>query len=139
MGPESYLATINLRSLAQSSRPGVRVCACGLRDRVAVDTTGTDIPVYRAIPDADGVQFANSSRYVRIRPPLLPREYVGSVPFKHVPYFFSDIFNLSYELWGDTSDADEVAYRGGPHNQELQCLVDEGRQSGRRFCHEPAG
>ena len=46
VGPESDLATIYLRSLAQSSRSGVGVCACGLRGRVAVDTTGADIPVY---------------------------------------------------------------------------------------------
>jgi len=78
VGPESYLATIYLRSLAQSSRSGVGVCACGLRGRVAVDTTGPDIPVYRAIPDADGVQFPISSRYVRILPPLHPRDYFGT-------------------------------------------------------------
>jgi hypothetical protein len=29
-----------------------------------------------------------------------------------VPYFFSDVFDLSYEFWGDTADANEVVYRG---------------------------
>lgn len=33
-------------------------------------------------------------------------------PFKHVPYFFSDVFDLSYEFWGDPSDADEIIHRG---------------------------
>jgi NADPH-dependent 2,4-dienoyl-CoA reductase/sulfur reductase-like enzyme len=33
-------------------------------------------------------------------------------PFKHVPYFFSDIFDLSYEYWGDSSGADQIAHRG---------------------------
>jgi NADPH-dependent 2,4-dienoyl-CoA reductase/sulfur reductase-like enzyme len=33
-------------------------------------------------------------------------------PFKHVPYFFSDVFDLSYEYWGDSSDADQVIHRG---------------------------
>ena len=33
-------------------------------------------------------------------------------PFVHVPYFFSDMFDLSYELWGDTSGSDEVVVRG---------------------------
>ncbi len=33
-------------------------------------------------------------------------------PFKHVPYFFSDVFDLSYELWGDMTGADEVIERG---------------------------
>jgi len=33
-------------------------------------------------------------------------------PFRHVPYFFSDVFDLSYEYWGDSSGADEVIHRG---------------------------
>jgi len=33
-------------------------------------------------------------------------------PFKHVPYFFSDVFDLSYEYWGDASGADDVVHRG---------------------------
>jgi len=33
-------------------------------------------------------------------------------PFKHVPYFFSDVFDLSYEYWGDASGADQVIHRG---------------------------
>lgn len=33
-------------------------------------------------------------------------------PFRHVPYFFSDVFDLSYEFWGDTSGADQTVIRG---------------------------
>jgi NADPH-dependent 2,4-dienoyl-CoA reductase/sulfur reductase-like enzyme len=33
-------------------------------------------------------------------------------PFRHVPYFFSDVFDLSYEYWGDASGADELVHRG---------------------------
>jgi 3-phenylpropionate/trans-cinnamate dioxygenase ferredoxin reductase subunit len=33
-------------------------------------------------------------------------------PFVHVPYFFSDVFDLSYELWGDPSGAGEIVERG---------------------------
>lgn len=33
-------------------------------------------------------------------------------PFVHVPYFFSDVFDLSYEFWGDPSGADEIIERG---------------------------
>jgi NADPH-dependent 2,4-dienoyl-CoA reductase/sulfur reductase-like enzyme len=33
-------------------------------------------------------------------------------PFVHVPYFFSDVFDLSYEFWGDTSEADGVQHHG---------------------------
>jgi hypothetical protein len=30
----------------------------------------------------------------------------------HVPYFFSDVFDLSYEFWGDPSGAEEIVSRG---------------------------
>ena len=33
-------------------------------------------------------------------------------PFVHVPYFFSDVFDLSYEFWGDSSGADDILERG---------------------------
>jgi NADPH-dependent 2,4-dienoyl-CoA reductase/sulfur reductase-like enzyme len=33
-------------------------------------------------------------------------------PFKHVPYFFSDVFDLSYEFWGDVAGAEEIVHRG---------------------------
>jgi 3-phenylpropionate/trans-cinnamate dioxygenase ferredoxin reductase subunit len=33
-------------------------------------------------------------------------------PFVHVPYFFSDVFDLSYEFWGDTTGAVRTLYRG---------------------------
>jgi NADPH-dependent 2,4-dienoyl-CoA reductase/sulfur reductase-like enzyme len=33
-------------------------------------------------------------------------------PFIHVPYFFSDVFDRSYEFWGDAAGADNVVYRG---------------------------
>jgi NADPH-dependent 2,4-dienoyl-CoA reductase/sulfur reductase-like enzyme len=32
--------------------------------------------------------------------------------FLHVPYFFSDVFDLSYEVWGDPSGASEIVERG---------------------------
>jgi NADPH-dependent 2,4-dienoyl-CoA reductase/sulfur reductase-like enzyme len=33
-------------------------------------------------------------------------------PFVHVPYFFSDVFDLSYEFWGDSSGAEDIVERG---------------------------
>src|SRR5215469_14085015 len=33
-------------------------------------------------------------------------------PFDHVPYFFSDVFDLSYELWGDSAEATGNVIRG---------------------------
>lgn len=33
-------------------------------------------------------------------------------PFENVPYFFSDIFDLSWEFWGDTAEAELAVTRG---------------------------
>jgi len=44
------------------------------------------------------------------------REIAGHrQPFVHVPYFFSDVFDLSYELWGDSGEATENVIRGDAH------------------------
>ncbi|MEZ4592848.1 MAG: FAD-dependent oxidoreductase [Chloroflexota bacterium] len=40
-------------------------------------------------------------------------------PFEHVPYFFSDVFDLSYEFWGDVQGADEVVHRGSVADGEF--------------------
>jgi NADPH-dependent 2,4-dienoyl-CoA reductase/sulfur reductase-like enzyme len=40
-------------------------------------------------------------------------------PFVHVPYFFSDIFDLSYEFWGDPSEADRIVHRGDLHTSSF--------------------
>jgi NADPH-dependent 2,4-dienoyl-CoA reductase/sulfur reductase-like enzyme len=40
-------------------------------------------------------------------------------PFIHVPYFFSDVFDLSYEFWGDAKGYDQVVYRGNMKQKQL--------------------
>ena len=40
-------------------------------------------------------------------------------PFVHVPYFFSDVFDLSYEYWGDAAGADRVVHRGDLHTNSF--------------------
>lgn len=40
-------------------------------------------------------------------------------PFIHVPYFFSDEFDLSYEYWGDARGHDQVVCRGEMKNKQL--------------------
>ena len=40
-------------------------------------------------------------------------------PFVHVPYFFSDVFDLSYELWGDSSGATQTVIRGDAHTSSF--------------------
>jgi len=43
----------------------------------------------------------------------------GHEPFVHVPYFFSDVFDLSYEFWGDSRECDQVVYRGDPRSSSF--------------------
>lgn len=32
--------------------------------------------------------------------------------YMHLPYFFSDVFDLSWEFWGDAQESDQVVHRG---------------------------
>ncbi|MGM0494089.1 MAG: NAD(P)/FAD-dependent oxidoreductase [Armatimonadota bacterium] len=40
-------------------------------------------------------------------------------PFKHVPHFYSDMFDLSWNYWGDRSIGDRVVYRGEVESGEF--------------------
>jgi len=40
-------------------------------------------------------------------------------PFVHVPYFFSDVFDLSYELWGDSQGGTETVVRGDTNSSSF--------------------
>lgn len=50
-------------------------------------------------------------------------------PFSHLPYFFSDVFDLSYEFWGDTAGADHVIHRGDVASGSFSVwwLAEDGR------------
>lgn len=50
-------------------------------------------------------------------------------PFEHVPYFFSDVFDLSYEFWGDIDGAAETVYRGDVQSGSFSVwwLAQDGR------------
>lgn len=49
--------------------------------------------------------------------------------FEHVPYFFSDVFDLSYEFWGDTTNAVKTIHRGDIENGRFSAwwLAEDGR------------
>lgn len=49
-------------------------------------------------------------------------------PFVHVPYFFSDIFDLSYELWGDAEGATQTVVRGDIHSSSFSVWWLKGTQ-----------
>ncbi|MGH9624337.1 MAG: NAD(P)/FAD-dependent oxidoreductase [Bryobacteraceae bacterium] len=49
-------------------------------------------------------------------------------PFQNVPYFFSDIFDLSYEFWGATAGADRTEYRGDVNSPSFGAWWFKGSQ-----------
>lgn len=49
-------------------------------------------------------------------------------PFQNVPYFFSDIFDLSYEFWGATAGADRTEYRGDVQSSSFGAWWFKGSQ-----------
>lgn len=49
-------------------------------------------------------------------------------PFRNTPYFFSDIFDLSYEFWGDTAGADRTEYRGDVQSSSFGTWWFKGNQ-----------
>ena len=48
--------------------------------------------------------------------------------FENIPYFFSDIFDLSYEFWGDTTGAERTEYRGDVHSSSFSAWWFKGSQ-----------
>lgn len=51
-----------------------------------------------------------------------------SAPFQNIPYFFSDVFDLSYEFWGDTEGADRTEYRGDVHSPSFSAWWFKGKK-----------
>jgi NADPH-dependent 2,4-dienoyl-CoA reductase/sulfur reductase-like enzyme len=66
-------------------------------------------------PDA---LFGNDRRFEHWDNAVAQGEHIAQVmagerkPFIHVPYFFSDVFDLSYEYWGDASEVEDNVVRG---------------------------
>ncbi|MFN8584373.1 MAG: oxidoreductase C-terminal domain-containing protein [Dehalococcoidia bacterium] len=50
-------------------------------------------------------------------------------PFVHVPYFFSDVFDLSYEFWGATEGADDVVTAGNVRSPSFSVWWSRGDQT----------
>lgn len=48
--------------------------------------------------------------------------------FENIPYFFSDIFDLSYEFWGDTSGAERTEYKGDVHSTSFSAWWFKGNR-----------
>jgi NADPH-dependent 2,4-dienoyl-CoA reductase/sulfur reductase-like enzyme len=49
--------------------------------------------------------------------------------FENIPYFFSDIFDLSYEFWGDTSGSERIEYRGNVNSTSFSAWWLKGNRA----------
>ncbi len=49
-------------------------------------------------------------------------------PYSEIPYFFSDVFDLSWEYWGDRARADRVVYRGDIESGSFSAWWLRGKQ-----------
>lgn len=59
-------------------------------------------------------------------------------PYIHVPYFFSDEFDLSYEFWGDIAGAEPPIHRGDVDGGEFSAWwLREGRLVGAFIMNRP--
>jgi 3-phenylpropionate/trans-cinnamate dioxygenase ferredoxin reductase component len=52
----------------------------------------------------------------------------GQERFENIPYFFSDVFDLSYEFWGDTTGAERTEYRGDINSSSFSTWWLKGKQ-----------
>ncbi len=49
-------------------------------------------------------------------------------PFENIPYFFSDVFDLSYEFWGDTQGAERTEYKGDVNSSSFSAWWFKGNR-----------
>ena len=83
-----------------------------------LESSASDIYAAGDVANYQDVLFAKRRRLEHWDNAVSQGQYVARAlmgertPFKHVPYFFSDVFDLSYEYWGDSSGADQIVHRG---------------------------
>jgi len=90
-----------------------------------LETSAPDVMAAGDVANYQDVLFGKRRRVEHWDNAVSQGQYCGRAlmgertPFRHVPYFFSDVFDLSYEYWGDSSDADEVVHRGDLSNSSF--------------------
>ncbi len=48
--------------------------------------------------------------------------------FENIPYFFSDVFDLSYEFWGSTDGAERTEYKGDVNSSSFSAWWFKGKE-----------
>jgi NADPH-dependent 2,4-dienoyl-CoA reductase/sulfur reductase-like enzyme len=92
--------------------------ADGVLVNASLETSEADVYAAGDVANYEDLLFGRRRRVEHWDNAVEQARHVAAVltgertPFVHVPYFFSDVFDLSYEVWGDATGADRVAYRG---------------------------
>ncbi|MFO7947144.1 MAG: oxidoreductase C-terminal domain-containing protein, partial [Armatimonadota bacterium] len=47
-------------------------------------------------------------------------------PYDYLPYFWSEVFDFSWEFWGDTADADRVVHREAQRDEDMVVVWTKG-------------
>ena len=97
-------------------RPGAGVCPDETRLQLTVEQSERpDMPDYRSRTSTAGRNMAGEDE-----------------PYTTLPYFFSDLFDLSFEVWGDLSDWEQTVLRGELDAQSFTFFyfAQDGRLSG---------
>jgi 3-phenylpropionate/trans-cinnamate dioxygenase ferredoxin reductase subunit len=90
----------------------------GIRVNEFLQTSAADVYAAGDIANYQDVIFKKQRRVEHWDNAVKQGQYIARYlsgqpePFKNIPYFFSDVFDLSYEFWGDTAGADRTEYRG---------------------------
>lgn len=71
-----------------------------------------DVANYQDAPSGKRRRLEHWDNAVKQGQYLARRLRGETAPFANIPYFFSDVFDLSYEFWGDTEGAERTEYRG---------------------------
>jgi NADPH-dependent 2,4-dienoyl-CoA reductase/sulfur reductase-like enzyme len=108
----------------------------GIMTNEYLETNQPDIYAAGDVANYPDVLFAKRRRVEHWDNAVSQGQYCARIlmgqrtPFKHVPYFFSDVFDLSYEYWGDSSGADQTIHRGDVSSKSFsvwwlqkKCLV----------------
>jgi NADPH-dependent 2,4-dienoyl-CoA reductase/sulfur reductase-like enzyme len=96
---------------------GIRV-QNGIVVNESLETSTTDVYAAGDVANYQDTLFGKRRRVEHWDNAVKQGQYVAqrlsgeSKPFKNIPYFFSDVFDLSYEFWGDTEGAEQTEYRG---------------------------
>jgi NADPH-dependent 2,4-dienoyl-CoA reductase/sulfur reductase-like enzyme len=115
---EMVIAGIGVRPATDViANTGIEV-ADGVMVNEYLESSQPDIYAAGDVANYHDVLFAKRRRLEHWDNAVSQGQYVARAlmgertPFKHVPYFFSDVFDLSYEYWGDSSGADQIVHRG---------------------------